>query len=260
MSSMEGVSNSIQTLLSKLLNPGAIVDARTVERFSLASLSSLAPFLWRVMPLIPADKDDVKMLSKPEFVELACDKWLRSHEIQVEPAARILYHLMNMSMHANLLVIQSYAHQASKEFTDKGNSLLQACVLRWTRGRHFPVAKWHAQRILETVDQASNVSLMEGKGLNRRDERQGPALTSELKFSKRDIEMVHVPYAIYYATLVLWCGTLLADGRKSLSASSYLARGRNLLSMKKLRVAVLLEHVLSKLEMARTIDAQQPFE
>jgi hypothetical protein len=78
--------------------------------------------------------------------------------------------------------------------------------------------------------------------LARKDRLQRPSTKSESPDTA--IDVAHAPYAIYYATLILWCGVAAIDGQSSLIKSSHLARGRDLLSRQKLRIATLLEHVL----------------
>lgn len=87
------------------------------------------------MPLAPAEIESTKTLSRPDFVALAADKWLRSHKDPVEPTALILYHFINIAMHTNLLVIQNYAHlPPSTKTSDKERGPYEASILRWISG------------------------------------------------------------------------------------------------------------------------------
>ena len=201
--------------------------------------------MWLGLRLAAADEAYMEILSKPDFVELAADKWLRSHDNSPEPAALILYHLMNMAMHANLLVVQNHAHwSSSSETSDKDRDRHRSCIERWVRGKHYKIAKWHAKRTLECVSQANSVYQKDNMISARRLGRQPAKLSGEAPGSA--IDVAHVPYSIYYATLILWCGE--GDVKHAFARSSYLARGKNLLSRQKLRIATLLEHALSRVE------------
>jgi hypothetical protein len=207
--------------------------------------------------MAPADKDQSEMLAKTDFVELAADKWLRSQKT-TEPASLILYHLINIAMHANLLVVQNYAHKTSKgqvETSEMDRDHSKAYILRWICGKHYQIAEWHAKRILECVGQHSNVSLTENSTSARHHNgRSQPLNPASEASSQGGLDIAHVPYAIYYATLILWCGRRVAfdaaEGTTTTAtAMSCLERGRNLLSRQRLRIATLLEHVLRKVDM-----------
>lgn len=235
-----GTPDSIRHLLTTISNPGFHVDSENLKEFSLAALSALSPFLWPTMPLAPAGIESARTLSEPEFVELATDKWLRSHESPADPAARILYHLMNIAMHTNLLVVQNYAHlPLSGETFDKDRDPYHASILRWVNGRHYQIAKWHAERTLECVETESSLGSREDSNSLRHKGADRVPPTGP-------IDIAHVPYAIYYATLVLWCGTAVHETRNDLGKLSYLTRGRNILGRQKLRIATLLDRVLSQ--------------
>lgn len=220
---------------------------KAVDEFSLSELS---PFLWPATLLAPADDDIMEILTKPEFVELAADNWLRSQSLDqsVEPASLILYHLMNIVMHANISIVQRYADwwPSRKETPVRDWDHYQGCIQRWVIGRHYPVAKWHAEGILECADQAVKVDQKEDRISARCvDSRRQRARISAENCTGR-VDIAHIPYAIFYATLILWCGA--ADGQDASIRSTHLVRGRNLLSRQRLRIAALLERVLRKVE------------
>jgi hypothetical protein len=237
----------IHKSVAQVINPGLAIDPETVGE---SSLSSLSPFLWLATRLAVADDDCMDVLSKPDFVELAADRWLRSfpRDKPAGPASVILYHLINIVIHANLLIIQRYAHwwPSRDNASDKDRDHWQGCILRWVQGRHYKIAKWHAQKALDCVGAASNVNQKGDAKVGRYniaglDRTQASPATPAVT-----IDVTHVPYAIYYATLILWCGA--ADDKHALTGLSHLARGKDLLSRQKLRIAWLLERVLSKVE------------
>ena len=60
-------------------------------------------------------------------------------------------------------------------------------------------------------------------------------------------EAPHIPYAVYFATLVLWCGAVTEETTVSnlLSAQASIARGERVLSLHKVHIAQLLARVLN---------------
>ena len=199
------------------------------------------------MLLAPADQDSEKTFWNTDFVELAADKWLRSHQNNVVPSSQMLFHLMNITMHANLLVIQNYAHSPSiGTARDRGKESRQTHTLQWARGRHHKIAKWHAERLLECAEKAISDGSKEDMGL------AWPIIVQRLSKSAEPsrsiIDVVHFPYCVYYATQVLWCGAEMLEGGSSLTRQSYLTRGREILSRQNMRIASLLDRVFRSIK------------
>lgn len=240
---LDVTSCSIRDLVTTLVNPGFKVNDTALEKHSLGALSGLAPFLWCSMPIALADRDTRQSLLISDFTELAIDKWYRSHRNAIGVAALVLYHLMNIAAHTNFLLVQNYAHLSSASGTSKKNeTFYEACILRWVRSRHYEIAKWHAEKLLDTVKDARCTNLRAGADSSQNEAGQTSKLPSPEALAQTNI--AHVPYAVYYATLVLWCGAAANNGKDAPTTLSCLTRGRNLLSLQTLRIAAVMEHVL----------------
>ena len=219
---------------------------------SLASLASLSPFLWPVT--FPRQNrygnNDVSVetvsLWKGVLVELACDTWLRSQN-HATASDLTLYHLMNIMIHANLTVIQSLAHSAPDSAArDPTKSLAAMEIHSWVRSRHYEIAHWHAERMITAVEAAfvAPPSRPELSSLQAHIRSSSGAEPRRLPF-----EAPHVPYAIYFATLIIWCGAMLGEtSTSSSSAQASIIRGERIMSFHKVHVARLLGRVLSEVK------------
>lgn len=237
----------IRGLIQHITSSSSSAASNAFEEFSLATLCGLSPFLWRGLLLAPTEKDSFDRLSRPGFVELAADKWLRSHHTDPDQSSKILYHLLNVMLHTNLLLVQKLAHMLGSEANlDKERQACQTSVLHWVQSRHYQVAHWHAERILQCAEKATGDDESEIMVSGQRSRKSFSTKASEA--SKVTIDVAHVPYAIYYATLVLWCAASAGDEIGQFKRVSSIARGRSLLSRLRLRIAGLLEHVLRQVE------------
>ena len=237
----------LRNLVGALASPGFEVEVSEVQEFSLATLSGLTPFLRQAMPLAPADHGFVMTPWRTDFVEQAADKWLRMHRDKVEPASQTLYHLMHITMHTNLLAVHNYAHfPVSGPVQDRVKESCRNFISRWVRGQHYEIAGWHAERLLECVEKALETDSTEDVPVGRH--RQSQEFLAPTRHSRSTVDIVHVPYSVYYATLVLWCGAKIVDGSCSLTRQSCVHRGTDILAQLKLRIATVLERVLRGLK------------
>jgi hypothetical protein len=219
---------------------------------SLASLASLSSFLW---PAVYARQNrygsnnvSVESVSlwKGDFVELGCDTWLRSQS-HATASDMAVYHLMHIMLHANLTVIQSFAHSTPDSAgRDPEKSLAAMEIHAWGRSRHYKIARWHAERIVAAVEEAFNAppSRSEMSSLPPHIRASSGAEPRRLPF-----ESPHVPYTVYFATLVIACGEMCCESTSvSSSAQATIIRGERILSFHKIHVARLLGRVLSEVK------------
>ncbi|KAK4502775.1 hypothetical protein PRZ48_006201 [Zasmidium cellare] len=207
------------------------------ETMDLASLCSLASHLWPVTRarLNAYREDNMRVDSicqtKADFVEEACQRWMlnRSRSTQ-EGQAELLCtcsHMMVIMLHANLTILQLFAQSApgsSVRDTEKGGVAKE--VYAWVQSYHYEAAAWYAEKLVDTVEIAL-----------------GRSQAQQLQF-----EAPHVPYAIYYASLVLWCKSFKAQTSTACSESrAPLVRGERLLSLHRMHVAQLLARILNEL-------------
>ncbi|KAJ9608016.1 hypothetical protein H2200_007004 [Cladophialophora chaetospira] len=219
---------------------------------TLGNLASLSPFLWPVMyprqNRYGNNNVSVESVSlwKGDFVELACDSWLRSQP-QATASDLAIYHLMNIMLHANLTVIQSFVHSASDSAArDPKKSLAAMEIHAWTRSRHYQIAHWHAERMIAAVQEAFTApsSRSEQSDIQAHIRASSGADPRHLSF-----EAPHVPYAVYFATLVIWCGDILNETIASTSSGqATIIRGERILSFHRVHVAQLLGRVLSEVK------------
>ena len=215
--------------------------------FSLASLSALSPAIWQAVCLSPTVAHVVTSPWKSDFAELALHKWLRSHRHDVEPATRVLYHLIHIALNVNPAVLQSFAHSPVTNATGPHDSndqeSVRSGIVEWCRGRQGTLATWNAERLLDCAEAAVKL-----KARGRADSHTLWTTTEPFPASVAAIDVVHVPYAIYHATVVLWCRASVLDARNQPSRQACLTRGMYLLSRLDLRIAALLERALDRIQ------------
>ena len=222
------------------------------HRFDLAVLASLTPRLW------PASYSrfngygaeytsiDSLHLWKAEPMELACEVWLRSRTPS-DPSHLAVYHMMNIVLHSNITVIQSFVHSAPDSTgRDPTKNAAAREAVNWAKDRHYLVASWHADSLITAIERALTDSQHDSTQVGA---RQGLRMVQSSHSDQRrlDHEAPHVPYAIYYATLVLWCGQFTAGQHLDstrLSAKAVIARGERALSSHRVHIAQLLAQVL----------------
>ncbi|KIW92100.1 uncharacterized protein Z519_07084 [Cladophialophora bantiana CBS 173.52] len=246
----------LQRLVVDLTRGGSPTEPELHKKFSLASLSYLFTFLWHAK--YPRQNsygvDNIVIesltLGKSDFVELACDSWLHSLGEGPEPSHLVVYHMMNIMLHTNLAILQSFAHSVPNSAArDPKKSLAAREIHGWTQSRHYKVARWHAENMLSSVEGAFVTSSNKAEAANPQQ------ISSRSTFSTTEprrlpFEAPHVPYAIYYATLVLWTGaaTEEAAGSASISAQALIARGERILFLHKVHIAQLLARVLNEVK------------
>ncbi|KAI1613367.1 hypothetical protein EDD36DRAFT_475380 [Exophiala viscosa] len=246
----------LQSLIVDLTRGAPKIKPDTCNEFSLTSLAYLSTFLWPA--IYPRQNSygienvviESLLLGKSDFVELACDTWLRSLGQRPEPSHLVVYHMMNIMLHTNLTVLQSFAHSPpGSAARDPKRSLVAREVHGWAQSRHYKTARWHAENMLSSIEGAFVTSL------NRSEAAAPHQISSRSSFSTTEprrlpFEAPHVPYAMYYATLVLWSGATLEEcaGTSSVSAQALIARGERILSLHKVHIAQLLARVLNEVK------------
>jgi hypothetical protein len=157
-------------------------------------------------------------LYKPEFIELALDRWIQAKCVADEAPSTalpemLLFHLAHVSLHSNLqrlhVVAQQWGDACRPEMNTEGLQWARA----WKDSCHFEIAHWHSKTIIQLVQEALRPIRCRGQiGQPRADFIQPP----------------HIPLCIYFATLVLWAEQVLS-GSLSSSAQESLELGSQLL-------------------------------
>ncbi len=200
--SRAGPRTSQSAALKALMSPGGCPDSTSSDIRGVAALSS---YSWMVGPrgheLTPHQN-----LWKEEFLELGLDRWVRRRNVAIRPTESrdlpqlLLYHLTHLSLHSNLELIQRLAPEVSKlpHTCDQGD--YSRWILTWVKGEHFKMAKWHAQALLLLVKETQAVTRRGSQ--TQKDESILP-------------EPPHLPYCIYFATLIVWYGLWVGNGQPS---------------------------------------------
>ena len=206
------------------------------------SLATLCSYSWMSSP--QGLQTSSQPVWKSEFVEFAMDRWIRSKSQSCIPSdpsevsQMLLYHLGHIRMHTNLRVLQQSvtAFSASEKNVSPNGRAEE--VQTWTASSNFEIAVWHAEKILQLAKTVIAVSRHRG----------------ELGKGKPTcIEPPHLPFCVYFATLVSWYGATVASKEQS-SANFCIERGTQLLFALKMRVATQLGEALSELLQAESRD------
>lgn len=129
---------------------------------------------------------------KTEFVELALERWnwaRTQRQSEGDLPHLLIYHLAYLNLYTNLPLLQRHAHQFLDPREHCGNLKSFAAIQVWLTGSHAPVAHWHAEAMMKLIRDGLGVSL--------------PRQESMLKNAPAP-EPPHLPYCIYFATLVIW--------------------------------------------------------
>ena len=214
-----------------LFTPGSSVNRDTVSRNSLITLAVLSIYTWPAA-LRSANLDRRNSVWKTEFVELALNSWIQAQPKDVDFSSSVLFHMTNISLHANIKLLQCFAHTSVDSRARNPNNMI-ACNLRdWAASEEFDVAIWHAHALLRGAKQAIDGSLRH---------------TTSVEVQLSTSEPPHLPYGIYFASLVLWCGSVVGKKDQAADATSVVELGIQLLSGLKVRIAELLKSALREL-------------
>jgi hypothetical protein len=242
--------HQLMALVTATTNQGIEVDPEVMEKYSTASLAALSVYIWPSIPSMVGDIESGPAIWKPEFAELACDSWARLQRPETKNSSSvILYHVMNISLHTNLALLQDYAHspplQAQNPLQQRLNAdksdPVSSAIKMWIKSYHYGIAHWHATVLIDRTESTIATYAKDQAGARQKNSHtHAPRVVDP---SGLPTECPHVPYAIYYASLVLWCGAAVLDGSR-MAGSSHIVRGGQILAMHKLRIAQRLEMVL----------------
>lgn len=200
---------------------------------SLREVAALGAYAWTSVPRGQEYSHDWQ-LWRPEFVELALERWRDALEsstaAQLSPM--LLYHLTHLHLQINLGVLQRFARKfitlPETSHDKKIFGILRHCIC----GRPFAAAVWHANAMLRLI----------------REHITTPS-RSQLKVSDKlpVLEPPHLPYCIYFATLIVWYHEYNSSGLHSLARNVCVENGIHLMEMLKVRVAKVLANALREL-------------
>ncbi|KIW19369.1 hypothetical protein PV08_03664 [Exophiala spinifera] len=240
--------SKLHNIIAGLVSGGHTVDLGRNTTFGLTSLAFLSSFVWpATYPQQNAyDTDNTVpndlFIWRADFAELACDTWLRTVYNQGNLSHLVLYHLMGIILNSNFTVLQNFAHSSPRSATrDATKGLAGKEINAWTKDRHYATAQWHAENMIASIE----ATLTDTARQSQHSSTRPTSLPTELP--SLAFEAPHVPYAVYYASLVLWAGafTALNTATSAISGRAQLARGERILLTHKMHIAQLLARLLS---------------
>ena len=218
-----------QERLELLFTPNSSIDHHAIATPGILELAIIATF---GLPFTPFSRNATYSSTRwrPEFATMVLDRWARVRVLQEELSTVLLYHFVCINMHARLDLLQHFVRTHSSRMSTNRASDIGSTELRdWSRTMDCTISHWHARRILQlaqsnTLEQSNRV----GANASRVQKLQ---------------EAPHVPYSIYFATLVLWCGAMY-ETPTTPESTLHLHLGIAALSGLRVRVANLLAQAL----------------
>ncbi|KAK0246881.1 hypothetical protein LTS09_017975 [Friedmanniomyces endolithicus] len=208
--------------------PGTPHDLPGHAQGAHGEIASLSAFAWAASPQ-GEELSCRRQLWRSDFVELAMERWMGGKIFPLSESdfpSMLIYHLMHLRLKVNLDFLQKSARQFTNPPSHTANESSEHEILEnYVRGRLFAVAMWHAQAMLSMVQE--NVGMPED--LSKR--------TATSTSSQRMSEPPHLPYCIYFSTLIAWYGESENSGYRSLARDACIKQGIRLLGRLKIRVA-----------------------
>ncbi|KAK5689348.1 hypothetical protein LTR97_012912 [Elasticomyces elasticus] len=199
-------------------NPGLPGHAQGLH----TSIAGLSTFAWAAS-CQGEELSCSRQLWRSEFVELAMERWMDERELPLSGSdlpTILIYHLMHLRLKVNLDFLQKSAREFTtpRSQTSSSHDVLE----NYVRERPFAIAMWHARAMLSMVQASLGVP---------------SNATTPSTPSKRMSEPPHLPYCIYFSTMILWYGEFAKSGYRSLARDACIKQGVRLLGGLKIRVA-----------------------
>ena len=219
--------------LRSMMSPGG---TPIPMRSDIRGLAAMSVYSWMASPR-GRELSPHQNLWKEEFIELALDRWVRGTTIFSPQEERpdlsqvLLYHLTHINMHSNLELVQRLVHEVTKSPRSYDQGDYPRLLPIWVRSQHYRTSQWHAEAILHLVKETQAV-------IRRRSQTQkdDPILP----------EPPHLPYSIYFATVVTWFGIFIENGQTS-ALDAHVDTSVQLLFSFKAHVSKILGHTLCEL-------------
>lgn len=231
--------SKVNNFAAILFSPGGSGKYVNSPQDNFVTLATIALMGWPVFPKRTIQPEK-RTLWNPDFVELALNAWAKSQSVSVHWSTLLLYHLIHINIHANMSLVQAFAHSPAKSPLRARTSKVFTWMEQWQKSKHYTVAKWHAQSILRRVKDAMTAS-------QKRSSDNLGDISSRTERPLTLPETPHLPYCVYFSALVLWCGSLVSSDEKASNIPS-LDTCSQLLGGMKVRVAELLEGILLELK------------
>lgn len=252
-------------VLSSMLTPGCSIPSASSKSDLLGGLAALCPYVWLVIfestsPATPGSAmRRPRDFFKRDYVTCASDKWLAA-EIRLDPVVPcnlILYHCMNLVIHADLELLHRFFLHSPGNSTSSSSNLLRdfskvLCnVQDWVASSDSSIASWHAASVMTLVrwtygqgaDHLDSISI--DRNIPHSYLSSQDAQRIKLACQQAIVEPPHIAYAVFFATLVLWCRDTLQPERGSGKAALLLLQGSQFLLAFRISVAHRLYQILN---------------
>lgn len=223
--------SSLKLDLTPLFNPTA---HSTPVTGCLREVANLGIYSWAASPR-GQEYTRVPQLWRPEFIELGLERWENaqaSSRTTTDLPSMLLYHLAHLHLQVNLGILQRLARSFKAKPKTPSEEKISDIVRRCTRGPSFKAAVWHAMAMLRDIKEHVAVS-----GRRQPEFLERPQI----------LEPPHLPYCIYFATLMVWYSEYVVTGSHSITGNTCIENGIHLLGMLNLRVAKVLANALREL-------------
>lgn len=201
---------------------------------SLREVAVLSIYTWAASPR-GREYSRVQQLWNPNFIELALERWVNSipsSMMMSELPSILIYHLSHLHLQVNFGILQRFSHIFVKVPDAPSEKKIFDTIRECICAPSFRAAVWHSHAIIRVVREMVAAS-------GRR----------QLRISEHAhiFEPPHLPYCIYFATLVVWYHEYVKSGLVSAAREMCLENGIHLLSMLKVQVAKVLANALREL-------------
>jgi hypothetical protein len=199
----------------------------------VADLALLSVISWTIPHASPLSFGRVQPIDlwRPEFVELALDAWLGKQR-DTSPPDIILFHMARISLHTDLELLQYFALARSNPQSQPQADKSDKDIRNWHASTHYAVARWNSARILLHIQKFPHDKLEAQRALGF--------------YFGEPLGSPHVAYCVYYATLVLWCGSVL-NKENTLTNTLHLRTGISILATLKVRIGKVLCNALQEI-------------
>lgn len=203
---------------------------------TVAGLGAVASFAWYSSPHGCFGWREPTLWDS-NFVDIALERWIELQSGEVAPWTLLLFHMAHIHLHANLGLLQHIARLVARTSLRSSAGYVTA-IEQWLTGRHYEISRYHAESILKI---AKNTLGTEQRNFH---------CSKSGNFASHSQAVVpeppHLPFCIYFATLVLWYGNLFPE-RDRLIHNAFLEAGAQILSGLHVRVAIYLRDALYEL-------------
>lgn len=221
--------------MKDFMTPDSPLKPISCPYISISSLAALTALSWHATPTGPGRPQSSRLWGH-EMFDLALNKWVRAHQIPIDPATMILFHTNSIIIHTNMTHIHGLA-RLHLQYPDRSHALPNVPLRQWATASDCATAKWHAEKVIQLAKEISSPkkNSRHGKDIET---GQGGVIPAEAP---------HVAICTYYAYLILWTATVTSKDSTNKSAAGILDGGIESLSRCKVRVADVLKNVLQSL-------------